>query len=206
MPTRASVSVVSVREFFRAGADARVLIPELPGLYLWTLDLLHLATAPRPARERMTEELARLLRSSSREFAGRIEPYYAAQVKDEPRELGTEKIGKLLTLLDSDRARWLLLCGTVFQRPLYVGIARNLAARIQSHMDSGSLLREYLTRENINVLNCSVQFLVCEDLIADAALADSDLGEIVEDSFPILQVAEALVMRLARPLLNRRIE
>lgn len=202
MSVRFVLTVVSVDEYLRAGTNARAMLPDCPALYFWNADLRKVERSRVGSTLEMAAQLHRLIQAGSREFHGRVNPFYAVSVADKPRELGPQKLGKLFQLVEKGAAGWALLCGTVLQRPLYVGRTSNLEARARDHLTPGSAFRQYLEELGVDFLDCCLAYVLCDELMPRSAPEeDSD-----EYDLPLLEVAEAIVTRTARPVLNRRLE
>lgn len=211
-----TVRLVRVREYqSRPKASRQAMLPTEPGIYLWTRDLLDLADDGRAGS--LAESLGDRLAHPSREFQGRIEPYARLSIRDEPRELSSTAIQRIESL-GNDRMStlaWSLLCGTMFQRPLYVGKARNIAARIRGHLRTDSRLRAYLADEYLEPNDCAIVMLtLLEPQIVEQDEEEFDEGHEYEAGTAIdpdlaevdraISAAESLVIRLGRPLLNRK--
>ncbi len=119
---------------------------------------------------------------------------------------------------------------TQLQRPLYVGITGNLLSRVRQHVEAGSRFNDYLAESGVRLEHCGLMYFpvpldvaVDEDVRVQVEdqLDSEEEGEDADDlltrtsSAPAapaaevvgaLRLTEALVIRLAQPYLNRRLE
>src|SRR2546423_330910 len=91
-----SLEVISMTEFLSQGENGLSLIPDVPAIYLWTVDLTRLV---RMKPEAARAELLRLLRLPIRSFHGRATPYYMAEITDLPTPLTDDRETKMFDLL-----------------------------------------------------------------------------------------------------------
>ncbi|NEB91379.1 hypothetical protein [Streptomyces bauhiniae] len=79
---------------------------------------------------------------------------------------------------------WAFLCATMFQRPLYIGKAVNLATRIKAHVKSDSHLSGELERLGLTVSDCTVLLLPVRspDNIADLVAIEEDRIRVLRES------------------------
>ncbi|GAA3826056.1 hypothetical protein GCM10022226_53500 [Sphaerisporangium flaviroseum] len=153
---------------------------------------------------------------------------------------------------------WALMCATLFQRPLYVGKAINLASRIRTHVRSDSPLSRELARLHLTPSDCAIVLLpvkspdnIAELIAAEEArrrsqeasesgspasplvredvddrineqyledgpdsedeldygeLLTSDVSPELKQADELIRLAESLTIRLAHPLLNRKMD
>lgn len=214
-----SLAVLSMTEYLGNGDAGAQLVPAIPAIYLWTVDLTRLARlGPADAGS----ELDRLIRLPVRTFEGRIIPCYDVAIADVPASLSSDRAAKLRRAFErgGPSARWVLLYATALQRPLYVGQASNLNNRFRTHVRAGSVLRGYLDEAGLTLRDCSLAYIELPSALdfGDAGEPSADVrGEdeeeedydVVPEHFgqaEVLDVLESLLHRVARPLLARRIE
>jgi len=208
-PIALTIKILSMREYFGATMASRDwLFPSGPALYIWTMDFRRFRNL---AADEGIDELQAVLQLGPQVFRGRLEPYYLAEVKDAARPLTANKVAKLKQIArnDSSGLNWILLCGSVLQRPLYVGKASSLSSRVKSHVQPASRLNSYLDECGIRLIDCSIHFIDSPfpAPTEDAEGPSSDDWDISEDEGgPILDVVEAIVTRTTKPLLARRQE
>lgn len=230
------LQVLSVRDYLSKTKDQqRELLPKDPGIYVWTIDLGHLALpqdpedVPAPMFDRLRERMKPVEHSVS----GRVGDYHKATLQILPKELtpSTRQRLEAIEQSGSPLIEWALLCGTLFQRPLYIGKAVSLRGRIRDHLRAGSRLRGYLESVQLDISACAVLLAVMTppdddtaelleaaideqfpdeeeesaDLLDDE---DEELGadapEPLSDADKLVRVAESLAIRLGQPLLNRK--
>ncbi len=173
------------------------LLPEIPAVYVWTIDLHRLRDL---SPDRAPCQLGMLIASSRRTFTDRIGPYYQASLQDSPRPLSSNKESKLESIMLAERqaASWILLSATIFQRPLYVGQASNLRQRIRQHVDAGSRLRSYLTEAGLTIDECCLTYLQLPESFAALSATDEDEESEGELASPMLDVLESVLLRTSR--------
>lgn len=224
----------------------RHILPDKRALYIWTADIGRLVSFSDDAA---VDELHRIIRTTRRQFGGRVEPYYEISLHDCPKEMTARKSNLLKELLNVDDAHrsFFLLASSVLQRPLYVGKAISLKTRIRSHLRRDSRLMAYLKDANLTIEECCLSFVVLPDLAANAdedeEIDDDEIDdeesedpddeyedvdeepaeeeEDVDEAVPVttaqaapvptsrafdLDLLEALVIRMSRPLLVRKQE
>jgi hypothetical protein len=188
-----------------------LLLPELAGLYVWTVDFTRL-TGPTFER-RLTNALA-----SGRSVAeGPIGLYSQVRIADAPRPLSPNKKQTLTRFSgDNDLQTWLMQIISRVQRPLYVGITGNLLGRVRQHIALGSRMREYLSQTGLRLEDCALTYYLIpgevdeidEELDIEPSLEDSSTGATRPEGDPsqVLRLTEAITIRLAQPHFNRRSE
>jgi hypothetical protein len=227
------LQLLSVRDYSsKTKAQQNELLPEGPGIYVWTIDLGYLADPGVPdAGQQLFDRVKLRLRPVKYEVGARIGRYHRATLRVEPTELTSATRRRLedLEAAKTDLLEWSLLCGTLFQRPLYVGKAVSLRRRIQDHLKGGSRLRTYLEEVGLEASDCTVllasvrapdepyggdvaQALEAEVVNNEDDLVTDDEEEEVAASAPpalveidkLVRLAESLTIRLSHPLLNRK--
>lgn len=202
---RAVVPYIRVSDYLtaRPGSRAR-LAPTAAGVYLWMLDLSRL----HRGKASPSETLQRLLLDSRRSFSGRVEPYTDVVLAERLRPLSSDRQLLAAELLGTSDAAGVLAWTTVFQRPLYVGKAGDIAARLRQHLRPDSRLNESLAASGLSTVDCCFIPLAMAD--AATTYADDDSAEDGEDEglsttpelAAILGSIESLLIRLTRPIFN----
>lgn len=108
------------------GSDPNLdMVPESPGVYIWTIDFTRLLRLP-PAQA--SERFEALITQPLGVDEGRIPPFYSVAVGQAPPSMTAGKLAHLELLIQQNQsvASWVLLNATWMQRPLYVGQAINL--------------------------------------------------------------------------------
>ena len=125
------------------------------------------------------------------------------------------------------------MCGTLFQRPLYVGKTVNFQNRIRDHFDYKTSFSRTLRSHGISTNDCAVTLCILstegaeEDTeevaeddevlaevdpeeAADPEVEDEDGEETVppgrEDVDRLVRLAESLVIRTAHPMFNEKMD
>jgi hypothetical protein len=210
-----TLEMMSMTEFLSHGDAGIGLVPDVPAVYLWTVDFTRLQRLPADAAH---AEALRLLSLSVRTFSGRVAAYYTTQITDQPNDLSQDRSSKLGLILGgaSPGAAWLLLHASTLQRPLYVGQASDLNRRLRAHLRPTSLFRGYLDETGLTLRDCALAFIripvtLTPSLQGDVsqteeALDDDDEEQGREVRSALLDVLEAVLHRVTRPLLARKIE
>ncbi|WP_159025076.1 hypothetical protein [Streptomyces sp. MUSC 125] len=173
--------VLNVREYLAMGRERSELIPRVPGIYIWTLDFTDIG---KTALEREPEDVFSIVQK--RISVPRGEPlevgmvgrYRNVLIQDTPPELTRASAVRVEEMIKARNLHleWPFLCATLFQRPLYVGKAVNLAQRLKAHMKSDSHLSGELERLGLTVNDCAVLLLpvTSPDNIADLVAAEEE--------------------------------
>lgn len=230
------VQLLSVRDYnAKTRAQQRELLPNRPGIYIWTVDLGFLAEPPTiagaGAPPALFERLQDRMKPVDHEVTGRIGHYHRVALRVHPTNLTstTQRRVAELEASGSDLIEWALLCGTLFQRPLYVGKALSLRTRIRGHLKGGSRLRSYLKEVGLQASDCVIILAAIrspneptgggrsEDTQPETPegeeedLPDDDEEELSPGApaellnlNTLVSVAESLTIRLSHPLLNRK--
>lgn len=195
----------------------RSLLPVQPGIYIWTHDL---GTVMHDARNPdFSAVLQERIKPTMHRDTVRVGHYRGVHLYDDPVELQPNTATRLARLQAAGVAyprllEWSLLCGSLWQRPLYVGRAMNLRGRLRTHLQQGSDATTAMQSAGINLNECLISMAVLtapspgstddeesddfddpDFLLADYPLPRQD----VED---LISVAESLVIRQAHPLFN----
>ena len=199
------------------------LVPKLPGLYMWTRDLrLWLGRQ----EEEIQSLLQQLLGDTGLGGSSGAAPYYRLSVQEIRRPVSEEKFNMLVHWIhdaSGSLGRWITTLGTEHQRPLYVGLTRNLFRRIvQEHLRQQSVLRQRLESVQIDLSDCAITYTLLPQPILSALTVSYESGhaaperdrEISEDDQEgegeltfidqQLKAAESFLIRLTMPLFNLR--
>jgi hypothetical protein len=214
----AHVSYVRVSDYIKArGTAKRSAIPARPGIYIWTIDIMRVpAVHTVPG---MLNRFKGLVLTSRRDFTGRIEPYTEISISDAPRDFSALREGQIMASFGDPHADWMFECMTLFQRPLYIGKAGDLATRFTQHLRPESRLCGYLRNAGLGPRDCAVILLPLPspapvpyhyELSDDPDVGEPDDAEgesdHVLDNNPklkaLLSSAESTLIRTTRPLLN----
>ncbi len=222
------VAIVTVKAY--QGSDGEVqrqLIPERPGLYVWTHNLGRLVKADEPT---IQSHLLDVLAVVGRPRTQTVRPYYEVTVSDRRHEIHNAKRLILHSRLNQgdDLGVWIADLATQIQRPLYIGMALNLHKRINEHLNGRSDLRERLrsTKPNpVDMLDLAITWVAAPVKVGAAAGGDEDEpdgtqeaddGEGGDTPAPddqlavgseldkTLKAAESLLIRLAMPMFNEK--
>lgn len=175
-------------------------LPETAALYWWTRDVEQIMNIG------IDESLSRIDRPLGRSFAGRAEPYFDVQVTLASRPISAVKLKKVLTKEQDvslkSSVKWLATWATLLQRPLYIGISKNLRERINTHLKPDSRLRQYFEAADVDYMGCTIAYV---PLPRPAQQADSTPDQSEEESGDqVLELLESILIRLGMPLLNRK--
>ncbi len=221
-------AVITVKVY--QGADGEMqkqLIPERPGLYVWTHNLGRLVKSDEPT---IQSHLLDVLAVVGRPRTQTIRPYYEVTVRDQRHEIHNAKRLILNTRLNrgDDLGVWIADLATQVQRPLYIGMALNLHKRINEHLSGRSDLRERLRGAEpkpVDMLDLAITWVAAPIQVDAAAGQPEDDSDITEDSdetegdnpsvtdehFGVgseldktLKAAESLLIRLAMPMFNEK--
>lgn len=232
MFTSYDLQLLSIREYSgKTQAQQREMLPLDPGIYIWTVDLgtlLNNTHAPETAEPAgsLFERLQGRVKPVDHSVSARFGSYHRATLRLEPLSL-TEATRQRVDQLEEDHndsLEWSLMCGSLFQRPLYVGKAICLRRRIRDHLRGGSQLRRYLQTVGLEPDDCMVTLACLRDpddpygVGLDSLDEDgNDVGgddedeDLPDDAEPavvridsLVRLAESLTIRLSQPLLNRK--
>ncbi len=214
------------------------MLPLDPGIYVWTVDLgvlsnpTELAVGGEPPTP-LFDRLQTRLRPVEHTVSARLGSYHRTTLSVEPANLTQRTRQRVdhIEAADTDEWEWVLTCGMLFQRPLYVGKAVNLRRRVQAHLRGGSQLRGYLDNVGIDASDCTI-LLAClrrpdaphgtgpasdapaegDDDDDDDEFQEDDESELLPEDAPerlllidaLVSAAESLTIRLSHPLLNRK--
>jgi hypothetical protein len=222
------VAIVTVKAY--QGADGemqRQLIPERPGLYVWTHNLGRLVKADEPT---IQSHLLDVLAVVGRPRTQAVRPYYEVTVSDRRHEIHSAKRLILHSRLNQgdDLGVWIADLATQIQRPLYIGMALNLHKRINEHLNGRSDLRGRLRSvkpKPVDMLDLAITWVAAPVQVEAAAAQaegepdatqDPDEAEGGEPSSSddqlavgseldsTLKAAESLLIRLAMPMFNEK--
>lgn len=192
-------TTVSVRTFQGAvDLKRRELIPEEPGLYLWTHDLQPLIGAQELLVQRCLREVLAFV---GRDRTRAIQPYQSVTIRDKRMAISDAKRLLLHEAFESGDGfgAWLARMTTHFQRPLYAGMTLDLFKRTGEHLTQGSTLRKRLEGAGADLLDLAVTW------------AAAPVPETPDDEEPDmdaldqrLKAAESLLIRLTMPMFNEK--
>jgi hypothetical protein len=199
-------------QLIRGGRNAIVSrVPRCPGVYSWYRSF----SCPSP-QTTSAEVFAGFLieQATSKHCLDRranMPPVYEVVLRSDKR-LSDVKQNALKELCESARFREdmaaVLYSSFLFQQPLYVGKAEELASRIHGHLQPGSVLQERLGKVGIHLHEC---WLLCV-LLPNRGLGGespqtpenlTDPSRTEESLSPELLV-EDLISRLFHPLFTQR--
>ncbi len=216
--------IVAVREWQGAALEKqRYMLPTSPGIYAWMLDLRRPLAGPDQDGDVLLDQINNSLRPSTpRCFMGKVPPYTAVSLHDDLPPLTNAAVRQIkgIAAMEANAAEWALLCPTMFQRPLYVGKAKNLQNRLRKHLAGKTKLVSHLEAVGLTLNDCAI--ILAEVQPASPDTSDDDEEEEVQESWeeldeeslagldPVTQVllsaAESLTIRMSRPLLNERMD
>lgn len=170
-----------MREYITLGRERSYAIPRVPGIYIWTADLRDIgASAVNRDPDEVFTELQKRVSSPRGEplESGMVGNYRHIAIQDRPPQLtpaSSRRMAEMITARNL-HLEWAFLCATMFQRPLYIGKAVNLATRIRNHVKPGSHLSGELERLGLTVSECTVLLLPVQspDNIADLVAAEEE--------------------------------
>ncbi|MDE0497526.1 MAG: hypothetical protein OXH86_09250 [Acidimicrobiaceae bacterium] len=217
-----TMRIVAVREWQGAAqAKQQAMLPTSPGIYVWTLDLRRPLGEFPCAGDALLSELNEALHPHKpRRFDGKIQPYAAVTLHDQPPPLTKTTVGEIekIASMDSVTAEWAFLCPTMLQRPLYVGKAKNLRDRLQRHLKGKTKLVEHLDGVGFTLNDCAIMVAEVQpapqNIANEDELLQEDRDEFEDESLDgldpaikaLISAAESLTIRMSRPLLNERMD
>ena len=202
----------------------RAMLPTAPGLYIWTRDLSQ-TLLPQPGLpQTLHDAVQERMRALDVADQGQVGKYRRLAVYDSPPAFAASTLTRLERLSAAgypSELEWALLCGGLFQRPLYVGKALNLRVRTRQHLSGRGnsrgvpeILASGLTREDCMLILAVLQTPTPEpddvDVDDDDAASpgddDDELApwvtlsrQVVDD---LIRIAESIVIRTAHPIFN----
>jgi hypothetical protein len=199
-------------QLIRGGRSAIVSrVPKCPGVYSWYRSF----ACPPPATT-SAELFANYLieQATARHCLDRrasVPPVYEVVLRSHKR-LSEQKQESLTKLCESPRFREdiaaVLRSAFLFQQPLYIGKAEELATRVDEHLQAGSVLQERLGEVGIQLRDCWLLCVLLPDLglggASPATPATSPDPNGVEESLSPELVVEDLLSRLFHPLFTQR--
>ena len=183
-------------------------VPTSAALYVWTREL------PEGSGKTLGINFNSWVGTNLRTDSAQVGPYSSIAIQTASPSLGPAKIAILESLPASPLFDWTREMATRWQRPLYVGITVNLRQRLCNHMAYRSLLRQYMADASLPIIDCRLTYFTPPYEAPAAPWEDeSEEGLEVEQATPVptslvrsLRLTEALVIRLAQPYLNRKME
>jgi hypothetical protein len=188
-------------------------IPHVPGVYSWFRSFSPPTTAAPQDFANYLIEQAEARHCLDRR--GNLPPLYEVILRSR-KQLSESKQASLVKLCESQHFRenisLMLHLSFLFQQPLYVGKAQDVAERIDHHLQPESKLRKRLTKVGVSLTKC---WLLCvllpdansqtDDTCTDAAYTRSLNEDGTEQTVlsPEL-VVEDLLSRLFHPLFTKR--
>ncbi len=175
------IELLSVREYIALGRERSDAIPRVPGIYIWTADLRDIGTSAlsRDPDEVFTELQKRISTPRGEPLeSGMVGNYRHVAIRDLPPQLTPASSRRMTEMIAARNLHleWAFLCATMFQRPLNIGKAVNLANRIRSHVKPDSHLSGELERLGLTVSDCTVLLLPVQspDNIADLVAVEEE--------------------------------
>lgn len=216
--------LVSLHKYLGATKiQQRAMLPTAPGLYIWTRDLSQ-ALIPTVPPQELHDGVQRRMRPPVVVESGQLGKYRQLTVADNPPEFTTSTLDRLQRLHADGyppELEWVLLCGGLFQRPLYVGKALNLRSRTRQHLSGRGNSRGVprMLESGISFQDCMLILAVLKtptrEPLDDFGEADQpDESEITEDELApwvtlgrqvvddLIRIAESIVIRTAHPVFN----
>jgi hypothetical protein len=188
---------VSIRAFQGASKLKQAeLVPDLPGLYLWTHDLRPLVNADDLMVQARLLQMLGLVGQARKQ---QVRPYYHVTVTDQRVKIADAKRLVLHDAFSSGISfgTWLADLATHFQRPLYAGMTLSLHRRIIEHLAQGSKLRLRLEKAGADVLDLALTWIAAPEPAPSGASALAELDA-------QLKAAESLLIRLTMPMFNEK--
>lgn len=212
-------STVRVRDYWQADREVQEqLIPERPGLYIWTIDVTELLKADKPT---VLDGLGNVLQAVGRKHDKAVGPYYHVWVRDSRKRIRDAKQVILQERLHTGDpfGTWLAELATAMQRPFYIGMATNLRTRISDHLVGKTPLRDRAEGVGVQMLSLAVTWAAAPGLgpieVEEPAEDEDTGGTPVDDLTPDpdeptlapdmdawLKAGESLLIRLAMPMFN----
>lgn len=185
-----------------AGGPRSVLsrVPSLPGIYAWYagIDVQALRSLSENEPDKLASQVYALTTAKHcSDRIGAIPPSYSITLRSS-RALPSQKL-QLLEQACMDSAFRSDLISAIenavehLQQPLYVGKARALRARIESHLLGRTPLRERLSEAGINMYHCRLLLLPSEERAESVSPLE------VEDSDSRLLLVEDILSRIFHP-------
>jgi len=138
----------------------RSMLPRAAGIYIWTTQLARLwdnSVLEAGDLLNSVEEVLKRVREIRFDQA-RVGPYRRVQVYDDPVSITSASVKRLGALIESGPSElsWVLMCATLFQRPLYIGKTLNFQQRIRDHFDHKTTFGKALRAAGVSTTECSV--------------------------------------------------
>ena len=217
-----TMRIVAAREWQGAArAKQQDMLPTSPGLYVWMLDLRRPLGGLHNKNDAFLAEINGALHPPMpRRFDGKIRPYTALSLHDDPPPLTKTTIGQIeeIASMSVATAEWAFLCPTMLQRPLYVGKAKNLRNRLHDHLKGRTHLVEHLDDIGLTLNDCAIMVAEMQPVPPDTddnvdaaedpweAPEDESLEGLNQEVKALISAAESLTIRMSRPLLNERMD
>lgn len=199
--TGRKIRTVRVREILAKRPEIQKrLVPEIPGLYVWTRDP---ASWFSKDKTQTKQNLSDIVGQIGRQRTGKLSPYWKITLQEQRVPFRPRKLDILSTVLTSHNERlkqWLFDVAAQIQRPLYIGLTGDLNDRIVSrHLAQSSTLRQRLASAGVDIFDCVVSWTpLPQDCLGEAC------ADVTEES--LLRAVESLLIRLAMPLFNEQQE
>ena len=215
------------------------MLPQTAGIYIWTTQLARLWDDPVLGADTLLNSVGAVLQRvrEMRYEQARVGSYRRVHIYDDPVSLTPASIERLSALLGSkpEELPWVLMCATLFQRPLYVGKTINFQNRIRDHFDHRTKFSKALRASGIATTECSVALcpVTIENIyegptyderadeeilsVDTASLEETDeavADDVDEEAVPpdrkeldrLIRLAESLVIRTAHPIFNEKMD
>jgi hypothetical protein len=175
-------------------------VPWLPGIYAWyaAIDIQALRFLSENEPDQLAEKIYKLTTAKHcSDRTGVIPPSYSITLRSS-RELPSQKLQQLKQACKDSVFRSDLLSAMEkavehFQQPLYVGKARILRARIESHLLGRTPLKERLFQAGIDIERCRLLLLPSESLEQSVSPLEA------EDPDARLLLVEDILSRIFQP-------
>ena len=166
--TRLSDSIVVLNlAKIQGGRNAVIArVPDSPGVYAWFRNLTH-AGSDISSSDRFADALIDLIESKHcLDRRGRIKPMYEVVLRSKKSLSETKKDALREYSRQSDfrdQLMEILQYALLFQQPLYVGKASDLAVRVNDHLAPSSSLRNRLSQAGIEIDTCWLMYVTLRD-------------------------------------------
>jgi hypothetical protein len=210
------------------------LLPATPGIYVWTRSIAQGLPGGDVDNTQFHDRLRERVKPIIKPDLAQAGHYRSVSVQDSPAELRPntyQRIERLRSAGYPIEIEWAFLCASMFQRPLYVGKALNLKARLRAHLSGQSRHVREMEEYGIRLEDC---FIILAELKVppedfpygpdddEDGVSDSDTASYLDDDdydeLPagssldskmvndLVCLAESLVIRLAHPIFNAKMD
>jgi hypothetical protein len=178
--TTITLHVIQLREYYSRRADSCInLVPESPGVYIWSLDPHSILSSPHDPSD------ANQSPTTLGHYTSRSSNYYDVDITVKIPPPNIHSLQPLEPLYSQYPAsfRNLLCTFAALARPLYVGRARDLRQRFHQHTHQDSLFRDRLYTHTIDITQVAFTYVLLptQFLPSPAALADPEIAFAAED-------------------------